>query len=430
MNFADRFKGARLAAGMSQKDAADGLVASSYISLIESGSRVPKQELIEAFAERFGVTPESLLTDIPNVSQELALSSIRAQINDGQFNSSIDALEEILSTTAIESVVSLQAQLLKAKCLKALGESAEALQILEQLVGLDRPEHSALHAEAVLELLRFYLHSGDSSFGALLGEQFIGSQAKPLWPAEFLVGILCQTATCHVALGNLSRARSLAAQAGEIAKRISDPRSLAFYEWERSGIAESLGNTSEAIILMKRSLAHAQAAELLDSLPRMKSALAVLSVNAALEDISGVRNLCESAYLECLATGNVQSAAYACLALAELSLRDGITQEALKHAETGINLISATHIEPFLELAIVRIKSIFVLDQDLDQVVRSAEELEAIDRHSTQDLSGLWVFIAREFAQRGQLDRSTQAYEEAISVANSLDAPTVSIDGK
>lgn len=423
MSFADRFRKARVAAGLSQKDAAAGITASSYISLIESGARIPKHELIQAFAERFGVSVDSLVNDLPDITQQLALTTIRAQINSGDFGEAVADLEKIIATGSAESSVVLQARLLMAKCQIGLNDYSQAIDNLEALVRNEQPENSSLQAEAVLDLLRCHLRSGDIAHGAQVGELYISGDRKDIWPPAIFVSILCQTATCHVALGNLNRAQKLAQEAGEIAQSIADPRALAFYEWERSGIAESLGNSAEAMTLMKRALSHAHAAELLDSLPRMKAALAILTVNAGTSDMVSAKALGETALLECLASGNTLSAAYACLALAELAWRNSDAELALKHALEGLNLIPNQQAEPYLELEILKIKAQYRLDDDIEKLASTADLLTAVDRYSVEDLSHLWVFIAREYAAMESLMQSNMAFEKALSVKNTHDSP-------
>ncbi|GAA2628255.1 hypothetical protein GCM10010307_17960 [Streptomyces vastus] len=57
--FGRRMRELRRHAGMSQADLAGPELSASYVSLLESGKRVPSPEVVAALAERLGVTPQS-----------------------------------------------------------------------------------------------------------------------------------------------------------------------------------------------------------------------------------------------------------------------------------------------------------------------------------------------------------------------------------
>ena len=57
---AERLRAERLAAGLSQTSLAGEDFSPSYISLIESGRRVPTEAALRVLAERLGTTPDYL----------------------------------------------------------------------------------------------------------------------------------------------------------------------------------------------------------------------------------------------------------------------------------------------------------------------------------------------------------------------------------
>lgn len=57
-----RIKRLRLAAGLSQKDVAEPVMTSAYLSLIESGQRTPSPQILAHLAEQLGVDAEQILT--------------------------------------------------------------------------------------------------------------------------------------------------------------------------------------------------------------------------------------------------------------------------------------------------------------------------------------------------------------------------------
>src|SRR5690625_2513318 len=68
--FAQRFRAARLAAGLSQTALAGVEFSPSYVSLIESGRRVPTDAALEVFARRLGTTAAYLRAGVDARTQE------------------------------------------------------------------------------------------------------------------------------------------------------------------------------------------------------------------------------------------------------------------------------------------------------------------------------------------------------------------------
>ena len=56
----DRVRDLRTKRGLSQGSLARDLVSPSYVSLIEAGKRLPERDILRAFADRLGTTPEYL----------------------------------------------------------------------------------------------------------------------------------------------------------------------------------------------------------------------------------------------------------------------------------------------------------------------------------------------------------------------------------
>src|SRR3954452_23509312 len=59
-----RLRNARVAAGLTQTEAADGSASTAYISRIEAGQRRPDLKLLGHLAERLGTTVEEILMGV------------------------------------------------------------------------------------------------------------------------------------------------------------------------------------------------------------------------------------------------------------------------------------------------------------------------------------------------------------------------------
>src|SRR5215210_807394 len=76
-----RLRNARVAAGLTQTEAAGGHASTAYISRIEAGQRRPDLKLLAELADRLGTTVEELLVGITrNKRDELRLELDYAEL--------------------------------------------------------------------------------------------------------------------------------------------------------------------------------------------------------------------------------------------------------------------------------------------------------------------------------------------------------------
>lgn len=68
-----RLRNMRRARGLTQDDVTNGVVAAAYLSRIESGQRFPSIDVLTVFAERLGVSVDTLLA--PEIEQPHTLSA-------------------------------------------------------------------------------------------------------------------------------------------------------------------------------------------------------------------------------------------------------------------------------------------------------------------------------------------------------------------
>ncbi|MDW4910537.1 helix-turn-helix transcriptional regulator [Streptomyces sp. ADMS] len=113
--FGRRMRELRRAAGMSQAELAEPDLSASYVSLLESGKRVPSPEVVAGLAERLGVTPRSLLdegTELPEGAGD-DVAGDRSTDETGRFDlvglllRARKAEEEDASVTAAEQLTGI-----------------------------------------------------------------------------------------------------------------------------------------------------------------------------------------------------------------------------------------------------------------------------------------------------------------------------------
>ena len=86
MDFGTRLRNLREAAGLTQAELADGISASSYISLLEAGKRKPKPELVGQFASRLGVSVAELIIDQGDQEVDWTLNVAQVALSSGNLD--------------------------------------------------------------------------------------------------------------------------------------------------------------------------------------------------------------------------------------------------------------------------------------------------------------------------------------------------------
>ena len=89
----ERLKTARLAAGLTQQQLAEGRYTKAYVSALENGLSRPSMAALNFFSHRLGITPSKLINDEPGawarIEADLALAC-------GRWDDAIEAYDELL----------------------------------------------------------------------------------------------------------------------------------------------------------------------------------------------------------------------------------------------------------------------------------------------------------------------------------------------
>lgn len=92
-----RIRALRKQRGLSQRDVADPAITTSYLSLIESGQRLPSREILEHIAARLETEPQEILTGHSpalEAEMELVLQEIRRELQRGELPEAEKKLKE------------------------------------------------------------------------------------------------------------------------------------------------------------------------------------------------------------------------------------------------------------------------------------------------------------------------------------------------
>lgn len=248
-----RLRDARLALGLTQMQAAEGIITGAFLSLIESGQRTPSPKVAAALAARLRLSLD------PKESPEDAMTAAAVGVEVALRLGDWQTAEEHLAFLPSESPERWFYQGLIAE---QRGDFIEALRLLG--AASDSPASTpALGLRAKLFLCRCSRAAGDLMRSIVVGERALADvhadpHADPDIEAELratLAGTYCET-------GDLLRALELTEAK---IRPEQDPWSTATQKWARAMVLQTSGDFAEA-----RALAF-EALEILRKMDRPRS---------------------------------------------------------------------------------------------------------------------------------------------------------------
>src|SRR5579871_5274275 len=142
-----RVQTARKAAGMSQRQLAFPGCTAAYISLIESGARVPSYQVLREFGRRLGVGVEYLATGSSSATEDDPLFDAELAARLGDHEKARGAYEGIIEAGAPSDIVA-RAKLGLGLLAFEMGEHDEAIRLLEEgLAGKTATPSTAVAAD-------------------------------------------------------------------------------------------------------------------------------------------------------------------------------------------------------------------------------------------------------------------------------------------
>jgi len=268
-----RLRAARLAKGWTQTELAGDLVSVGYVSRLESGHRRPNAEVLEALAQRLGVSVDQLLRGPTAPEQDelrLALDFAELSLENGEH-----AEAEVRARAArdraraiVHEELADRGTYLVARALESQGNVDDAILELETLVGgggaIPRDEgaipRNVLPAipriQAAIALCRCYRDSGDLSLAIEVGERALAElQGSPLDSTDEAVQLAVTVAGAYGVRGDTGQAIRTCRKAIAKAERLDSPKARAAAYWNASVFESERGSVAEAIPLAERALA-------------------------------------------------------------------------------------------------------------------------------------------------------------------------------
>ena len=289
-----RLRAARLARGWTQTDLAGDLVSVGYVSRLESGHRRPNAEVLEALAQRLGVSVDQLLRGPTAPEQDeirLALDFAELSLENGEHaEAEVRAREARDRAYAIvHADLADRASFLIARALESQGNVDDAILELEPLVsgdggaipraGAPAIPRAGLPAipriKAAIALGRCYRQSGDLGLAIDVMEQMLAELAdSKLDGSDEVVQLAVSLAATYFDRGDTGQAVRTCRKAIAQAERLGTPKARASAYWNASIMEAERGSVAEAIPLAERALALLAEGQDGRNLARLRTALA------------------------------------------------------------------------------------------------------------------------------------------------------------
>lgn len=258
-----RIRAARVAAGLTQSELADGTVTAAYVSRIERGQRRPAAPLLEALASRMGTTGHQLLTGFSTHearSLELQIEHAAITITLGDAEQALQMADAVLGVVVTYRDDALHATALRvrAEALLAIGRLEEAIEVLEKIVAGPNPDMNTLRA--LITLCRCYGTRGEPGRAIAIGE------VAQRQMAELGVDGLAETlrlaaavAEAHLLCGSLGTAERVCREALRSYDTAPSELDRASSYWRASTAEAAVGGaTPAAVQLASMALALAE----------------------------------------------------------------------------------------------------------------------------------------------------------------------------
>jgi transcriptional regulator with XRE-family HTH domain len=245
--------------GLSQADLAGDLVSASYVSLIESGKRLPERDVLEGLARRLGVSSLYLESGVaPEEITELRLKLQFAEI--ALANGSADEAFRLFGDMAASanSEIRLGAVWGLARAEEARGNLHEAVTHREALLEASRRGEPG--APGLLKLMigrcRLYRDAGDFARSIEVGEEALREVAElGLAGTEDEIKLASTLVASYWARDDTFSAQHLASQVIERAEQLASRSAQGNAYWNACLVAAARGQLNVALDLATKTLA-------------------------------------------------------------------------------------------------------------------------------------------------------------------------------
>ncbi|HZF90723.1 helix-turn-helix domain-containing protein [Streptomyces sp.] len=416
-----RIRNLRVKLGLKQQDLASTDISASYISLIESGKRVPSDAVLATLARKLGCSPDHLRTGHDDHVLEdirLKLSFAEMALRNGDNGAALQSFGELLAKSEVlDRRMELRARIGQATALEKLDRIEAAIPVFEEL--LKDPALAAGSDEwcrVSVALSRCYRNMGDIALSIEIGERAMTTldelgldvTVDHIQVGSTLIG-------SYFMRGDLTRAHLLAQRLIPVAEEHGGRAGRGAVYWNAGLVALSRRQVPEALALTERALALMADDDNLRHVAILKTNVAWLQLQSDHPDPERALELLEDAgrTLAEVGTGVEQARCEICLIDANTHL--GRWDEATAHARRAIGLLSSG---PRVEAvgARVRLAELHLLRGETEEGLQALHAATRQLRHFTPsyETAHEWRHLGDVWKRHGRAKEALEAYDQAL----------------
>jgi transcriptional regulator with XRE-family HTH domain len=408
--------------GLSQADLAGELVSASYVSLIESGKRLPEREVLEGLARRLGVSTIYLETGVAPeeiTEQRLMLQFGEIALANGSTEEAFRQFTELAGAASGE--IRLGAIWGLARAEEARGNLHAAVAHRDAL--LESSRRGEPGAPGLLKLLigrcRLYRDAGDFARSIEVGEEALREVAElGLEGTEDEIKLASTLVAAYWARDDTFSAQHLASQVIERAERLASRSAQGNAYWNACLVAAARGQLNVALDLATKTLALIS-----ESSPDLNIAVMRITYGWLLLQCEPPR-LAEAdeslahahAVLEDLAIGPRLALCETEMARSALLRQD--YDEAVVVAERAAGRFSGEETPERQQARVVRGLALVMsgeLESGAAEVTDAAHTLESLGAH--REAAQSWRELGEALVQHGRPEQAIEALRHASDAA-------------
>ncbi|GAA2265083.1 MULTISPECIES: helix-turn-helix domain-containing protein [Kitasatospora] len=427
-----RLRELRQKRGLNQQDLASADISVSYVSLIETGKRVPSEAVLRALAERVGCSVEYLQTgrDDAHVKDlELKIAFGDMAMRNGANGEALQSYSEALASAPFLSEGMIRrARIGQALAFEKLGRLEAAIQLLTQLYrDPGTVPGSAEWAQLAIALCRCYRDAGDYTLSVEIGEQAMRTlDGLGLDLTDDHVQLGSTLIGCYQARGDLTQARLVADRLINVADEAGSRVARGAVYWNAALVASSQGRTAEALALTERALLLMAETDNLRHQALLKIVYANLLMGTEAPDAVRIKTLLDDAHPAVLEVGTAAEQAWTEASLARFALLVDEPAEAIGHASRALGLVrngdpaESARIRTLLAQAQLEAGDPEAAMTTLRAVIRQLGTA-TVTRHT----AAVWRHVADLWKELGRETEAMEAYGRALADLGLPALPTV-----
>jgi len=418
----ERLRQLRVSAGLTQSELAGDRFSKEYVSQIERGKTRPTAGTIEWLADRLGVDAGFLASGVATDERarlEGALTRAEALYEAQEDQDAVDAFEPLPAAARATGVPELQVRALVGSGLAKmrLGEHRQALALLNEARAISEAESfsDVERADVLLRLggCRVQLNSVQTALGLL--NESLGLAERSGMPCDALkANILSWRARCWLIQRDYEAAKEDVERALELSNGVDDLRTIGAAYFQASLIADREGRWVLARNYAER--AREAYSELADHVHVGQLTNNLGGLNFLLGNTEDAIDLLKQAFSIALDAGQDADAGRAVSSLAQVHLRTGNVEQAEEQARHAIELLDGRvdYVDENGSAQLVLGRALLEQGRldDAEQAFMAAEGCFA-ELGSASHRAAAWIARGDLAARRGEHERAAELYRTA-----------------